>query len=122
VSVKSKKGQLQAVRKTKVANKQKNYQSDDSASRTSDPVVALKASTLPSPAEDDKITSENDLRRRSRRAIRSESEEAVQTKRPRSASSSQASKSFSDSEPKQKTTRQGRRRNQNSTILEVEEK
>ena len=105
-----------------MANKQKNYQSDDSASRTSDPVVALKASTLPLPAEDDKITSETDLRRRSRRAIRSESEEAVQAKRPRSASSSQASKSFSDSEPKQKTTRQGRRRNHNSTILEVEEK
>ena len=69
------------------------------------------------------ITSENDFKRRSRRAIRSESEEAVQTKRPRSASSSQESKSLSDnSEPKPKNPRPARRRNKNSTILEVEEK
>lgn len=69
------------------------------------------------------ITSENDFKRRSRRVIRSESKEAVQTKRHCSASSSQKSKSFSDnSERKPKTPRQARTRKQNSTILEVEEK
>jgi hypothetical protein len=66
VSVRSKGRQLKAVGKTKIANKQKNYQSDDSASKTSDPVVAPKANNLLPLTEDDNITSENDFRRRSR--------------------------------------------------------